>query len=271
MLSTGGVLSPAFTAEILLRHALHCDRAWLFAHAKDEFPERAWIHYGRYLNERLQGKPTQYITGIQEFYGRTFRVNRHVLIPRPETEHLVEAALEYLRDKPATVLDIGTGSGAIAITLSLETGATVFACDVSTDALSVARRNAQSLAAPVQFFAADLLSSVRPLTFDLIVSNPPYISTGDAATLQPEVRDWEPHSALFAGAAGTEMYRMIFQQARSVLRPHSHLALELGYNSLTGVRKLLAPDWNEVAVIPDLAGWPRVLVAAPSSSEHSAA
>jgi release factor glutamine methyltransferase len=252
---------PRLTAEVLLAHALHCDRAWLYAHSFDELPERAWIHYGRYLNERLQGKPTQYITGIQEFFGRTFRVNPHVLIPRPETEHLVQAALADLEQLPEqTIVDIGTGSGAIAITLALETGRRIFASDLSLDALHTAARNAKTLDANVGFFAGDFLGALKPASVDLIVSNPPYIAERDAPDMQREVRDWEPHGALFAGLTGNTAYETLIAQAQTVLRPGGRLMLELGYNSLDGVRHCLGPEWTERQLIHDLAGWARVLV-----------
>src|SRR5271156_1617297 len=144
LLEEEAVSAPRLTAEVLLTHALHRDRSYLYAHPEEELAEVAWIHYGRYLHERMKGKPTQYITGRQEFYGRDFRVTPDVLIPRPETEHLVEASLARIHpgDK---VLDVGTGSGAIAITLALETKAQVCATDISTAALSIARRNAGKL------------------------------------------------------------------------------------------------------------------------------
>jgi release factor glutamine methyltransferase len=263
MLERSGVAAARLTAEVLLRHALHCERAWLYAHSDEVLPERAWIHYGRYLDERLKGRPTQYITGIQEFYGRTFKVNRHVLIPRPETEHLVEVALTFLKKRkaPARVLDLGTGSGAIAITVALEAQQRVLASDISLDALQVAQTNARWLSAPVDFFGGNLLGAVRPHSVDLLLSNPPYVAEGDAAGLQSEVRDWEPHNALFAGASGLEIYRVLMEQARTALRPGGCLMVELGFNSLEGVRQLLGGPWREVEVIHDLAGWARVLVA----------
>src|SRR5579883_2377640 len=141
------------TAEVLLAHALQRDRTYIYAHPDEELSERAWIHYGRYLHERLKGKPTQYITGHQEFYGRDFVVTPDVLIPRPETEHLIEAALEHARGE---VLDIATGSGAIAVTLSLEAALRVAATDLSEDALRVARKNAVRLGARVDFACCDL-------------------------------------------------------------------------------------------------------------------
>src|SRR5581483_1442063 len=147
LLEDGAAGAPRLTAEVLLAHALHRERAYLYAHPEEELSELAWIHYGRYLHERLQGKPTQYITGRQEFYGREFRVTRDVLIPRPETEHLVEVALRLARSA-SQILDVGTGSGALAVTLQLETRAQVCATDISSAATAVARDNARRLGAP---------------------------------------------------------------------------------------------------------------------------
>src|SRR6185369_8898999 len=147
LLEEGAVSVPRLTAEVLLAHAIGCERAWLYAHGEDELKEVWWIHYGRYLHERLEGKPTQYITKKQEFYGREFRVGPEVLIPRPETEHLVEQAIR--RYAGGRIIDVGTGSGAIAITLQLELQGPVFATDISAEALAVARRNACTLEAGV--------------------------------------------------------------------------------------------------------------------------
>ncbi len=248
------------TAEVLLCHALRCERAYLYAHATDELAEIAWIHYGRYLDERLKGKPTQYITHRQEFFGRPFYVNEDVLIPRPETEHLVEAAVASLNRKAAqTIIDVGTGSGAIAVSLALELGRPVFASDVSEPALAIAARNAKTHSASVEFFAADLLEALRPASIDLLVSNPPYVPGADAANMQTEVRDWEPQVALFAGDTGFEIYRRLLSQAARVVKPGGRIYLELGYRSLDGVREMLAPNWSDFEVLSDLAGWPRVI------------
>jgi len=262
LLEGANVAAPRLTAEVLLAHALHCDRAWIYAHGNDDLPERAWIHFGRYLNERLGGKPTQYITCRQEFFGREFYVNRDVLIPRPETEHLVETALEWMKRNPGSrVIDVGTGSGAIAVTLALEAGCHVLACDISTAALQVSHRNRQNLNAPVSFFAADLTSAIRPQSIDLLVSNPPYVPGEDASNMQREVRDWEPHIALFASGDGFEIYQRLIAGARTVVKPGGRLMMELGYRSLDRVREMLAVDWSDIAVISDLAGWPRVIAA----------
>jgi release factor glutamine methyltransferase len=239
---------------------MQCDRAYLYAHGTDELTQLAWIHFGRYLSERLKGKPTQYITHRQEFFGRDFYVNRDVLIPRPETEHLVETALAWLqKHSTANVLDVGTGSGAIAITLALETGLRVFAADIFTPALAVAQRNRATYNAQVRFFAADLLEAVRPASFHLVVSNPPYVPGADAANMQTEVRDWEPHIALFAGSSGLEIYERLITGAAGALRPGGRLLMELGYQSLEAVREMLSAQWSDIEVISDLAGLPRVI------------
>jgi len=181
LLEDGGIAVPRLTAEVLLAHAMRCERVRLVAHSDDELKEVEWLHYGRYLHERLQGKPTQYITRRQEFYGREFRVTPDVLIPRPETEHVVEAALRLARDS-RRVVDVGTGSGALAVTLKLETDAEVWATDISPAALIVARENAVRLGAPVHFAACDLMEAIATATMDLVVSNPPYVPIREPAS-----------------------------------------------------------------------------------------
>jgi release factor glutamine methyltransferase len=260
LLEDAAVPAARLTAEVLLAHALQRERVWLFGHSTDELTELAWIHYGRYLHQRVAGKPTQYITQRQEFYGRDFRVSPDVLIPRPETEFLVSAALERLRPLDR-VVDIGCGSGAIAVTLALESRTSVWATDISLAALRGAAGNAQSLGADVQFVAADLASVFAARTFDMIVSNPPYIGLHEANSLQREVRDHEPHVALFGGESGHEMYARIVDQARHVLRPGGWLLFELGWKSLESVTAMLAQGWSDVQTVDDLAGIPRVLAA----------
>ena len=256
-----GAISPSrLTAEVLLCHAMHCERAYLYAHGNDDLTQLAWIHYGRYLHERLKGKPTQYITRKQEFFGREFYVNPDVLIPRPETEHLVEAALNFLKSRPESkILDLGTGSGAIAISVALESGSEVMASDVSMGALKVAKRNRDKHSAPVRLLAGDLLDPITPSSIDLLVSNPPYVPATDEANLQREVRDWEPHVALFSGNTGLEIYERLIRGAEVVLKRGGRLLMELGYQSLEGVREMLAPRWTDIDVMSDLAGLPRVL------------
>jgi release factor glutamine methyltransferase len=262
ILEKSGVPAPRLTAEVLLSHALHCERAYLYAHGGDELTTLGWIHYGPYLDERLRGKPTQYITKKQEFYGREFRVTPDVLIPRPETEHLVEAAIADIRARRSSrILDVGTGSGAIAISLALETSRPVFANDVSEKALAVARANRDRHNAAVSFFSGDLASAVAARSIDLLVSNPPYVPSTDAANMQREVRDWEPHTALFAGESGLEIYERLVAEAAVVVRPSGHLMMELGYQSLSAVRAMLQRDWVNTETVCDLAGLPRVVTA----------
>lgn len=259
LLEDASVGVPRLTAEVLLSHALKCRREYLYAHPEQELREVEWIHYGRYLHERMQGKPTQYITRRQEFYGREFRITPDVLIPRPETEHVVEVALKVARDA-RRILDVGTGSGALAVTLQLETGASALATDISPAAAAVAAANAVRLGARVDLMVCDLFSGIADRSMDLIVSNPPYVPLGTREGLQREVRDWEPHVALFAGESGTELYERIAADGVRVLRPGGWLIMELGFGSVNRVSAMLA-GWNEVRVEPDLAGIPRVIAA----------
>lgn len=259
LLEEGAVGVPRLTAEVLLAHALGRDRIYLVAHSEHELSELEWLHYGRYLHERLKGKPTQYITGRQEFYGREFRVTPDVLIPRPETEHVVEAALEATADA-RSVLDVGSGSGALAVTLALEMGAHVWATDISAAAARVAAENARRLAACVGVVICDVMEAIAPASVDLIVSNPPYVPLAQREGLQREVRDWEPHVALFAGLSGFEIYERIVMSAPRVLRPGGWLIMELGFGSLEPVKNLLS-GWEALSVKPDLAGIPRVIAA----------
>lgn len=258
MLERAAVGVPRLTAEVLLAHALGKDRTWLIAHSPDPLTELAWIHFGRYLHQRLEGVPTQYITRRQEFYGREFVVSPDVLIPRPETEHIVEAVIEH---KPrGRVLDVGTGSGAIAVSIALETKATVFASDVSLAAVRVARENAARLGAAVRFFCADLLSAVPDASFEVITCNPPYVPERDKPGIQREVRDHEPQVALWGGYDGMDVYRRLIPEAWRVLRPGGWLLMELGYSAVRPVTAMLN-EWAGGEIRGDLAGLPRVAVA----------
>ena len=259
LLEDGGIAAPRLTAETLLAHAAGCQRVYLYAHPERELTEGEWLHFGRYLHGRLQGKPTQYITGRQEFYGREFRVTPDVLIPRPETEHVVEAALPRLRPG-MRFLDVGCGSGALAVTLQLETGAEAWACDISPAAAAVAAGNAQRLGSPVRTVVCDLMEAMAEGSMDLIVSNPPYVPVTQREGLQREVRDWEPQVALFAGQTGFEIYDRIVADAPRVLRPGGWLVMELGFGGAEYVAGLLG-GWLDPRIEPDLAGIPRVIAA----------
>jgi release factor glutamine methyltransferase len=187
-------------------------------------------------------------------------VTPDVLIPRPETEHVVEAALG-LRGSARRIVDIGCGSGAIAVTLSLEMEAEVWGTDISTAALAVAAANACKLGASVHFVACDLASAFGPATVDLVASNPPYVALADEPGLQREVRDHEPRVALLAGETGLEVYARLVSEAERILRPGGTLIAELGFKSAERVRAMLGPIWQDVQTVPDLAGIPRVLMA----------
>jgi release factor glutamine methyltransferase len=254
LLEEAGVDAPRLTAEVLLGYATHVDRTYFYAHPEQELREVEWIHFGRYLHERMRGKPTQYITHRQEFYGREFAVSPAVLIPRPETEHLVEAALPLVR---GVVVDVGSGSGAIGITLALECKSLVIAADISSEALAVTVENARALGAAIAPLRSDLLTAFADDSVDLVVSNPPYVPESVRESIQKEVRDWEPGLALFGGADGLEVYRRLIPEAWRVLRTGGHLVLELGFDSLPEVEKLLGVP---VTVHKDLAGIARVLV-----------
>jgi release factor glutamine methyltransferase len=254
LLEDAGVDAPRLTAEVLLGYAVHVDRGYFYAHPEQELREVEWIHFGRYLHERMRGKPTQYITHRQEFYGREFVVSPAVLIPRPETEHLVEAAVPLVR---GVVVDVGSGSGAIAITLALECKSRIVAADVSSEALQITVENAHVFGAAIAPVQCDLLAAFADASVDLVVSNPPYVAETARESMQREVRDWEPALALFGGADGRELYRRLIPESWRVLRPGGHLALELGFDSLPEVEKLVNVP---VTVHKDLAGIARVLV-----------
>jgi len=299
---------PSYTlaAELLLLHVLGRDRAWLYAHPEEVIPGLDAHRFLSLILRRGEGEPTQYITGKQEFWGLEFEVTPDVLIPRPETEHVIEVALDRLavreiragRKQTLTgdgleIVDVGTGSGCIAISLAKELpGARIIATDISAAALAVARRNAvrNTVADWIQFLECNLLSAATisgatasiagaqdaaPLhrrvstvdakqahRFDVIVSNPPYIGRREKDTLMREVRDHEPEVALYGGEEGYELYAELIAQAAQNLKPGGLLVLELGHNSLPAVQPLLdLPNWTNVAVTNDLAGIPRVIAA----------
>ena len=255
-------------AELLLAHTLCQPRIWLLAHPEAELTEAEVASFLTLTARRAGGEPAQYLTGTQEFFGLELRVTPAVLIPRPETEHLVEAALAWSKTqiKPLRFLDIGTGSGAIAIAIAAnEPAAEIIATDISAAALAIARDNALRLGVSdrIRFVQSDLLSaldSAADIPFDAIVSNPPYIPSTDAATMQREVVAHEPHSALFAGPDGLNIYRRLIPAAYTTLRPGGLLALEIGFGQRDALTELLI-DWDNVRFIDDYAAIPRVALA----------
>lgn len=258
ILAEAAVPEAKRTAELLLAHALAQPRVYLLAHPEEPLTELAWIHYGRWLHERSQGKPLQYILQQQEFYGRPFRVTPDVLIPRPETELLAERAIAL---RPARMADIGTGSGILPITLYLECGAASYGIDLSARALAVAQRNAKALGAAVTFVQGDLASAMAPACVDLLTANLPYVPEVDRPTLQREVREWEPSLALFSGPDGLDHYRRFLPQAARVLRPGGTLLAEFGFGQAEAIRHLATAHFAAVELHEDLAGIPRILAA----------
>lgn len=258
-LASAAVEEPRRTAGTLLAAVLDCDQTHLFAYPERVLTEPESAHFAELVARRAAGEPTQYLTGVREFFGRDFEVDPTVLIPRPETEFLIEAVLGEAPDS-ARILDLCTGSGCIATTLACERpNNQVFAADISADALRIAQRNSGRHDASVSFLQGDLLDAVRDESYDVIVCNPPYVAERDRATLSREVRR-EPSLALFAGTDGLAIYRRLIPAATRVLRPGGLLVLELGYDSLPGVRELLG-EWDRVEIRSDLAGIARVALA----------
>jgi len=249
-------------AQLLAAHVLLVDRPWLLAHPDEPFPELAGESV---LARRLAHEPLAYILGQREFYGRRFAVGPGVLIPRHETELLVECALDWFREGTdrRTVLDLGTGSGCIAVTLKLELPRLeVFASDVSPRALELASRNASDLSAEVCLLESDCFENLLGRQFDAIVTNPPYI--GEREQLPAEVTQFEPHAALFAGPTGMEFYERLAGEASAHLVAGGSLFMEVGYRQANAVAELFRDTgWNVLGVVKDIAGIDRVVICAP--------
>jgi len=266
-LEAADVGSPRMNAEVLLMFVLGVNRAYLYAHPERELSVEDGARYDETLAQRATGLPAQYITGHQEFWGLDFVVSPAVLIPRPETEHLVETVLELARgtERPRLV-DIGTGSGCVALALAHELkDVEVYAVDVSAEALALARANAARLGLDgrVLFLQSNVLEALAGVhDFDFVVSNPPYVGFGEADKVQKSVRDFEPRVAVFAGEQGLDVIRRLIEQAHRALKPGGWLALEIGYSMRDAVVNLLSPTmWEDVRVVPDLQGIPRVVAA----------
>ena len=255
----------ALDAEVLARHVLDCDRATLLTRARDPLPSAFDRLYHALIARRVAREPVAYIVGHREFWGLEFDLTPAVLIPRPETELIVEEALASLprRDIVRHIIDVGTGSGCLAVTLAVEfPPASVTATDTSHEALAVAYRNADrhNVIGRITFVQADVLKDLTEPA-DLIVSNPPYVPAGDAATLQAEVARYEPSSALYGGPDGLDVIRRLVGSARQHLAAGGWLIIEFGFGQEAAVREVaLEAGWNVARIRSDLQGIPRVAV-----------
>lgn len=257
-------------AEILLSHTLKKDRAWVFTHIHDTLDKASEKRFHELIGIRSRREPLQYILGTQEFWGLDFTVTPDVLIPRPETELVVESAITALSSiRQPTIIDLCTGSGCIAVSLARKLEAPrIFAADKSDSALRIARENARrhDVAESIRFLEGDLFQPLEELDMrgqvDLITANPPYISQKDLPSLQPEVRDHEPESALIAGPEGTEIHQRIIVQASGFLKKDSALIMEMGVGQAEALQKMAdsAGAYREPAIRKDLAGIDRVII-----------
>ena len=261
------VPSPRLNAELLMMFVLDCERAYLFAHPERALNPEEQTQYDEVVGERARGCPTQYITGHQEFWGLDLIVSPAVLIPRPETEHVVETVLELVsrRDplERLRLVDVGTGSGCIALALAVELPAAEFhACDISDEALEIAGINAARLGLGhrILFRRSDLLSIYAGEQFDFVVCNPPYVGESEADKVQKQVREFEPKAAVFCGHEGMEIYRRLIPEAQAVLHPGGWLVMEIGFSSEAKVKSLLA-GWEDIQTTTDLQGIARVVAA----------
>jgi release factor glutamine methyltransferase len=266
ILNEGGVIDPLREAKSLIAAALKRDATYMIAHPEHQLDAAEERVVDEFVTRRASHEPFQYISGIQEFYGLDFEVTRDVLIPRPETEMIVEHALEIFRTLGGdSVCDVGTGSGCIPISILHEL-TFVRACglDISKDALKVARRNAERHRVSDRFelLESDLFGALDQETFDLIVSNPPYVPVEDIAGLQAEVRDFEPHIALTDRADGLSIIRRIVSEAPAFLAKNGHLLMEIGFNQSNEVAGMFPLDlWFPTKLFPDLQGIPRLVSA----------
>lgn len=253
--------SPRMNAEVLLMFALGCDRAHLYAYPERELNDDEQARYEEALRQRSLGIPSQYITGHQEFWGMDFIVSPAVLIPRPETEHLIETVLVLARAiREPKIVDVGTGSGCIAISLAKELPqAEIHASEISPAALEVAEANAARLQQDhrIQFHDTDLLRGIEASDFDFVVSNPPYVGESEEDQVQLEVRKFEPRSAVFAGPTGLEVIEKLLPTASEKLKPGGWLLMEISGTIVDGVKTLL-DAWVDVKITNDLQGIPRI-------------
>jgi len=267
-LTRHAVVNSRVDAEILLAQSLGKTRSALLAHYRDEVDESSRQVFFARVGERCRGKPLQYILGQQEFRGLLFEVSPAVFIPRPETEFVVDAALEHLADGGVKLADVGTGSGCLAVSLAVALPrARVWATDLSEAALEVARRNAarHGVEREITFLQGDLLKPLISLLgegqLDAVVSNPPYVGPEELSGLQKEVRDWEPRLALVGEEGALSLYARLLSQSQVRLRPGGLLIMEIGYSMQEAVCGLLGQGWDLLGVTDDLNGIPRVVSA----------
>ncbi len=263
-LTAAHVGSPRMNAEVLLLFTLSCDRTHLYAYPERDFTPEEFTRYDEALSQRAHGVPSQYITGHQEFWGMDLVVAPAVLIPRPETEHLIETVVPLAQKiHNPRIVDVGTGSGAIALALAKELpNAEIHATDISSAVLEIAKANAarHQLEGRIHFHQADLLAGFRDAEFDFVVSNPPYVGESEADQVQLEVRKFEPRSAVFAGLTGLEVIQRLVPQAHAILKPGGWLVMEISGTIVEGVRWTLS-GWKDVKIIDALQGIPRVALA----------
>ena len=264
-LESSDVGSSRLNAETLLMFVLGVNRAYLYAHPERELTNEEQARYDEVIARRAEDVPSQYITGHQEFWGLDFLVSPAVLIPRPETEHLVETVLKLASDVPAPrIVDVGTGSGCIALALAHEVkSAEIYGVDLSAEALEIARANAARLQLDnrVRFLDSNILEALAGRRdFDFVVSNPPYVGFNEADKVQRSVFKYEPKMAVFAGDNGLDVIRPLITQAHPALKHGGFLAMEIGFSMRDPVLALLDPAvWDEPTVVPDLQGIPRVI------------
>ena len=263
-LTTAQVGSPRMNAELLLMFTIGCERAYLFAHPERELTTEEQTRYQAALDQRIRGIPAQYITGHQEFWGMDFLVTSAVLIPRPETELVIETVLKLSTESSSSrIVDVGTGSGCIALALAKEfPHAEIQATDISAAALEIARANAarHQLDNRIHFRETDLLEGLDSGTFDFVISNPPYVGESEADEVQLEVRKFEPRNAVFAGPTGTEVIERLIPQAHAALKPAGWLVIEISGTIADRVKGVLG-EWQQVHITDDLQGIPRVVSA----------
>lgn len=268
LLQENNINHADFEAELLIRHLYNWDRSKLFINWHLAIDDEKFQQLNLLISRRINHEPLQYILGKQEFYGREFAVNSHVLIPRPETELLIEATIKEaleIWDRPITVVDIGTGSGAIAITLFLEQKKWhIHSVDISNEALTTAEENAKNLNAEVNFHHGSLLKPLieQSIKVDIVISNPPYIPKADITDLMEEVKDHEPILALEGGEDGLDFYRQIIQQSKEVLNNPGLIAFEIGIHQAEDIKTMLIDSGaGNIKIRPDLQGIPRVITA----------